>query len=144
MTVATMARRTLALGSVAAVLAGAGAVGASHAPPQTPGSQAGGSAPGRGGVRPQPDPIDFTDHAGWTALFNGRTLDGWDGNPDVWKVENGTLVGAFDGPAGQRNGQTFIVWKGGEVANFELTLEIKLEGDTADSGIQYRGANDPG
>jgi hypothetical protein len=53
-------------------------------------------------------------------------------------VENGALVGEYKTPEGTRNGETFIIWKGGEPANFELKLEIKLEGAMADSGIQYR------
>ena len=26
-------------------------------------------------------------------LFNGKNLDGWDGNPQFWKVEDGAIVG---------------------------------------------------
>jgi hypothetical protein len=104
---------------------------------------ANGGSGGRGGARVQPDPYDFNDqlandHPGWTKLFDGTTLNGWDGNPDVWSVVDGAIVGAFKTPAGTRNAQTFLVWKGGEIANYELKLEIKLEGPTADSGIQYR------
>jgi hypothetical protein len=87
-----------------------------------------GASGGRGPVRVQPDPVDFNDHTGWRQLFDGATLTGWDGNPDVWKVADGAITGEFNTPAGTRNGQTF----------YELKLEIKLEGLTADSGIQYR------
>jgi hypothetical protein len=92
----------------------------------------------RGG-RVQPDPIDFEDHPGWTQLFDGKSLTGWDGDPEVWKVEDGVIAGAFNSPEGTRNGQTFLIWKGGELGDFELKWEIKLEGLTADSGVQYRG-----
>jgi hypothetical protein len=105
------------------------------AQPQT--GPSGASGRGRGMFR-QPDPIDFSDHTGWQELFDGKTLNGWDGNPDVWRVENGALVGEYKSPEGARNGETFIIWKGGEPANFELKLEIRLEGAMADSGIQYR------
>jgi hypothetical protein len=113
----------------------AGPVGAGGAPGASGAS--GGRGRGGGLIR-QPDPIDFGDHTGWSELFDGKTLDGWDGDPDVWRVENGTLVGEYTSPLGTRNGETFIIWKGGEPENFELKLEIKLEGPTADSGIQYR------
>jgi len=103
-----------------------------------PPAGASGASGGRGRGSRQPDPIDFGDHAGWRELFDGKTLDGWDGNPDVWRVENGTLIGEYTTSPGTRNGETFIIWKGGEPENFELKLEIKLEGATADSGIQYR------
>ena len=41
----------------------------------------------------EPDPIDFSAHAGFVQIFDGATLKGWDGNPAVWRVENGVLVG---------------------------------------------------
>ena len=37
-------------------------------------------------------PIDFNDHAGWLQLFDGTTLNGWDGPTDLWRVENGNIV----------------------------------------------------
>ncbi len=46
-----------------------------------------------GGGFSQPDPIDFNDHEGWTQIFDGKTLKGWDGTPDVWHVEDGSIVG---------------------------------------------------
>ena len=30
---------------------------------------------------------------GWTSIFDGKTLDKWDGNPDFWRVEDGTITG---------------------------------------------------
>lgn len=89
-------------------------------------------------VRPQPDPVDFNDHRGWTSLFDGTSLAGWDGEPGVWRIADGALVGEYRSPEGTRNPSTFLIWTGGELADFELKLEIKLEGAGADSGIQYR------
>src|SRR4029079_12541725 len=67
-------------------------------------------------------------------LFNGKDLTGWDGDARVWSVENGAIVGhTQDGPL---ENNTFLIWTGGKVANFKLTLEFKLEG--GNSGIQYR------
>ena len=109
------------------------------APQQPPTGGAGAAAPaaGRGATRVPNDPIDFDDHPGWTQMFDGQSLKGWDGNTDVWKVVDGAIVGEFTGPVGQRNQQTFLIWSG-EPADYELKLEIKVEGITADSGIQYR------
>jgi 3-keto-disaccharide hydrolase len=86
----------------------------------------------------QPDPIDFNDHAGWQSMFDGVSLKGWDGSPRVWRVENGAIVGEStpEKPAGT----TYIIWEGGEPANFELKAEVKLEGAATNSGIQYRSA----
>jgi hypothetical protein len=96
--------------------------------------------PGRGGGGRfiQPDPIEFDDHVGWQSLFDGATLKGWDGSPDVWRVENGAIVGESNPE--KPSGTTYIIWQGGEPKNFELKAEIKLEGNNANSGIQYRSA----
>src|ERR1700731_2644735 len=100
-------------------------------------------APARqaGGGFTQPDPIDFNDHEGWTQIFDGRTLQGWDGSPEVWHVENGSLVG--ESSPEHPSGTTNIIWRGGQPANFELKLEMKLEGTGANGGIQYRSQNVP-
>src|SRR5262245_8225963 len=41
----------------------------------------------------EPDPPDFNDHDGYVPLFDGVSLKGWDGNPKIWRVENGAIVG---------------------------------------------------
>ena len=87
----------------------------------------------------QPDPIDFNDHTGFKQIFDGQTLNGWDGNPAVWKVENGAIVGTST--VAKPTGTTFIIWRGGEPADFELKLELKQEGVTGNTGIQYRSLN---
>jgi len=87
----------------------------------------------------QPDPIDFNDHAGWQSMFDGSTLKDWDGSPEVWRVEDGGIVGesTTEKPAGT----TYIIWRGGSPKDFELKVEIKLEGNSANSGIQYRSSH---
>ena len=89
----------------------------------------------------QPQPIDFNDHKGWVQIFNGKSLKGWDGSPDVWHVEDGAIIG--ESSPEHPSGTTNIIWRGGEPANFELKLEMKLEGAGANGGIQYRSVNAP-
>jgi hypothetical protein len=84
----------------------------------------------------QPEPVNFDDHAGWTQIFDGKTLNGWDGDSGVWHVEDGAIVG--ESSPEHPSGTTNIIWRGGEPANFELKLEMKLEGSGANGGIQYR------
>jgi hypothetical protein len=84
----------------------------------------------------QPEPINFDDHDGWTQIFDGKTLNNWDGDGDVWHVEDGALVG--ESSPEHPSGTTNIIWRGGEPANFELKLEMKLEGTGANGGVQYR------
>ena len=88
--------------------------------------------------RPMAVPADFNDHEGYTSLFDGTTLTGWAGDAKVWSVADGAIVGQYSSPAGTRNPQTFLILQGQQPADFELKLEIKLEGVDADSGIQYR------
>src|SRR4051812_7260218 len=87
-----------------------------------------------------PEPIDYKDAAGWTQIFDGKTLDGWDGNPAVWKVENGAITA--ESTAERRVGTTYIIWRGGEPADFELKLEIKADADIH-AGVFYRGTVGP-
>ena len=86
----------------------------------------------------QPEPINFDDHAGWTQIFDGKTLHDWDGPSDVWHVEDGSIVG--ESSPEHPSGTTNIIWRGGSPANFELKLEMKLEGEGANGGIQYRSS----
>lgn len=79
--------------------------------------------------------------AGFKAIFNGKDLSGWKGNPKFWSVKDGAITGrtTADNPTVPN---TFIVWEDGKVDNFELRLKYKIVGDNekgqANSGIQYR------
>jgi len=86
-----------------------------------------------------PEPLDYGEHEGWTRIFDGQTLNGWSGNLEVWSVQEGALTAAST--AERRVGSTHLVWTGGEPADFELKLEMKLDGDIH-SGIAYRSAVD--
>lgn len=72
---------------------------------------------------------------GFSPIFDGRTLQGWDGNPEYWSVQDGAITGrtTADKPLPEN---TFLIWRGGEVGDFELKLEYKISG--GNSGIQYR------
>ncbi|NWG12800.1 MAG: DUF1080 domain-containing protein [Acidobacteria bacterium] len=86
-------------------------------------------------ARPAPIP---DDNAGFEAIFDGKALDNWDGDPTFWRAEDGTIV-AESTPEKVVRSNTFLIWKGGIVRDFELKLEFKLS-PTANSGIQYRSA----
>lgn len=78
---------------------------------------------------------------GFTSLFNGKDLAGWEGLPDFWSVEDGAITGRTTKERPTK-GNTFLVWKGGTVDDFELRASFKMvPGDAAgfvNSGIQYR------
>jgi hypothetical protein len=68
-------------------------------------------------------------------LFNGKDLAGWSGDPAVWSVEDGVITGrTTDQVTLQDN--TFLIWEGGMLDDFQLTLEFRILG--GNSGIQYR------
>ena len=68
-------------------------------------------------------------------LFNGKDLTGWSGNPAVWSVEDDAIVGrTTDQTKIQSN--TFLIWQGGELDDFQLTLEFRIL--NGNSGVQYR------
>ncbi len=80
------------------------------------------------------------DDDGWQTIFDGKTLDGWDGNPDFWSVQDGAITGQTTKEKPTK-GNTFIIWRKGETADFELKLEYKIIG--GNSGIQYRSFEVP-
>ena len=83
--------------------------------------------------------VNFDDHTGFTQIFDGNTLNGWDGAPEIWHAENGTIVG--QSTAEKPSGTTFLIYRGSQPADFDLKFEMKLEGDSGNSGIQYRSRN---
>jgi hypothetical protein len=85
-----------------------------------------------------PQPRDPSDHLGWTSLFDGNTLAGWEGDTNVWHAKDDAIVCQIDNAPQTRDGQTFLTLLNRQPKNFELTLDVKIEGVGADSGIQFR------
>jgi 3-keto-disaccharide hydrolase len=85
----------------------------------------------------RPEPV-AADEPGFTPIFDGVTLAGWEGDPAYWRVENGVLVGEIT-PATVIKSNTFIVWRGGKPRDFELKLDYRITPD-GNSGINYRSA----
>ncbi|MBI1901455.1 MAG: DUF1080 domain-containing protein [Planctomycetia bacterium] len=77
---------------------------------------------------------------GFRPIFDGKSLEGWDGNPDLWRVEDGAITGQTTAEKPTK-GNTFLIWRGGELDDFELKLEYKIVG--GNSGIQYRSFEVP-
>jgi hypothetical protein len=89
----------------------------------------------------EPTPYDFNDHVGWQQMFDGRSLTGWEGPLDAWRVENGAIVSSDTAANPVPNGSVYLLWKGangGDLSDFEFKTEIKLEGERANSGVQFR------
>lgn len=77
-----------------------------------------------------------TDDSGFVRIFDGKTLDGWEGDPVYWRVEDGHLVGEIT-PETIVKRNTFIIWKKGTPADFELKLEYRIT-ENGNSGVNYR------
>lgn len=73
---------------------------------------------------------------GFVEIFDGKTLNGWEGDPVYWRVEDGNLVGEIT-PATVVKRNTFIIWRGGTVANFELKVQYRIT-KGGNSGVNYR------
>jgi Domain of Unknown Function (DUF1080) len=69
-------------------------------------------------------------------LFNGKDLTGWDGSPDLWSVRDGVIHGETTDEK-KAEGNTFLIWKDGKLADFELRLSFRCNAAN-NSGIQYR------
>ena len=70
---------------------------------------------------------------GFVPLFNGKNLDGWDGDPRLWSVRDGMIVGSTEGVSLEHN--EFLISKK-TYANFILRADMKLRNHN--SGIQFR------
>ena len=78
----------------------------------------------------------FAAKDGHVSLFDGKSLDNWDGDPKFWSVQDGAITGITtkDNPT---KGNTFIIYTGKEkFTDFELQMDFKIIG--GNSGIQYR------
>jgi Domain of Unknown Function (DUF1080) len=83
----------------------------------------------------EPQALPFSDHTGFEQIFDGKSLADWEGDPSVWRVVDGAIVGESTKEKPVFN--TYIWRKGLIVKDFDLKLEIKCEVGGG-SGIQYR------
>lgn len=75
----------------------------------------------------------FAGESDFQALFDGKTLDGWHGDPELWSVQDGVIVGSTKDKKIKRN--SFLATEK-EYSDFVLNVKFKLENHN--SGIQYR------
>jgi hypothetical protein len=82
-----------------------------------------------------PLPYDIDAHDGFVQLFDGKTMTGWDGDPTIWRIEDGVMIGETlkDKP----RGNSYIVYTADKAKDFDLKLQMKIE-NGGGGGIQYR------
>jgi hypothetical protein len=83
----------------------------------------------------RPEPIEG-DEAGFISMFDGKTLDGWEGDPTYWRVSDGNMTGEIT-PETVIKSNTFVIWKGGTPEDFELKVDYRIA-VSGNSGINYR------
>ncbi len=79
---------------------------------------------------------------GFTAMFNGNDLTGWEGSPGAWRVVDGAIT-AESTPENPCQRAHYLMWRGGKPGNFELRAEFRLQGPGGNSGIQFRSRELP-
>ena len=76
-------------------------------------------------------------------IFDGKTLEGWKAlDMSYWSVKDDAITGQST----QENPCTsnqFMVWQGGDVADFELKLRFRVSGNGCNSGVQFRSKIKP-
>lgn len=88
-------------------------------------------------------PVAPLTESGFKPIFDGKTLNGWDCDPDFWSVQDGAIVGQTT-MEHQPKQNIFCIWKGGQPGDFELKLDYKMTGvNNGNSGIQYRSVELP-
>jgi len=73
--------------------------------------------------------------SGTVALFDGKSFEGWEGNLDAFRIEDGAIVGGSLKDRVPRN--EYLCTKK-EYENFELRLKVKVLGQNPNAGIQIR------
>src|SRR2546426_4918115 len=95
--------------------------------------------PGAG--KPGSGAVTADNAAGFDAIFDGKTLKGWDGDAAFWRVADETIVGetTVERPL---KANTFIVWRGGRTKDLEWRLEARTTPPTpaGNSGVQFRSS----
>ena len=82
----------------------------------------------------------LADETGFRSLFDGKTLGGWEGNLDIFRVEDGAIVGGtLEKPIARNE----FLCTTEEFGDFELRLKFKVLGAGANAGVQFRSRRIP-
>jgi hypothetical protein len=82
----------------------------------------------------------LADESGFTSLFDGQTLSGWEGNQDIFRVEKGAIVA---GSLKDRVAHNEFLASAKEYGDFELRLKARLTGQGQNAGVQFRSQRIP-
>ena len=75
---------------------------------------------------------------GFRPIFNGKDLANWSGEPGRWSVEDGAITGMV-APEFPLKTNSFLIWQGGQPANFELRMKVRWPKWEASKGFRNSG-----
>jgi hypothetical protein len=91
---------------------------------------------GRGGGRGGAPPVAYDDYTGFSKLWDGATFTNWNGETDVWSIDNGAIHADTTKTPGQHH--IHYTGPGAVMRDFDLKVEVKLSATGANGGVQYR------
>ena len=83
----------------------------------------------------RPETIEC-DEPGFRPIFDGKSLNGWDGDLRYWRAADGVMTGEIT-PDTIIRSNTFLIWRGGSPGDFELKVDYRIS-TSGNSGINYR------
>ena len=125
-----------ALTFIAVLLSGSLVLVQSSAAPQGALSQAAAGSGRGGGLGSGAAPVAYGDYTGFTQLFDGQTLTGWNGETDVWSIDNGAIHANTVKTPGQHHLR--YIGPNAVMRDFDLKVEFRISATGANGGIQYR------
>ncbi|MEZ6133279.1 MAG: DUF1080 domain-containing protein [Pirellulaceae bacterium] len=82
----------------------------------------------------------FELEQGFAWLFDGKSLEGWEGKPEFFRVEAGAIVA---GSLKQKIPNNEFLCTKRKYSDFDLRLEVKLVGEGNNAGVQFRSQRVP-
>lgn len=92
--------------------------------------------PGGGAGMRGAQPVPYDDYTGYAKLWDGQTLKGWDGETDVWSIDNGAIHADTTKTPGQHH--IHYIGLRAVMRDFDLKVEVRMSAEGANGGIQYR------
>lgn len=80
------------------------------------------------------------EEEGFIPLFNGKTLEGWEGNFDIWSAQDGKIIGKSK--IGGLNENVFLCTTK-RYEDFELRLDFLVVNGSGNTGVQFRSERVP-
>jgi 3-keto-disaccharide hydrolase len=89
-----------------------------------------------GGLGRGAQPVAYDDYTGYVKLWDGQTFNGWEGETDVWSIDNGAIHADTTKTPGQHH--IHYIGSGAIMKDFDLKVEFRISEMGANGGIQYR------